>query len=104
MIVGKNYILWLEEQCSLPNANIRWYSECRRGEQQCVHRQVALPHGTEVDMMGVDRLPQLMTAEGDRAGSRWKLPALLYSYNGLYSIYIYIYIIYHLSERYSPNH
>ena len=39
-------------------------------------------------MMGVDRLLQSMTGGGDRAGSRWKLPALLYSYKGLYSIYI----------------
>ena len=56
------------------------------GEQQCIHRQVAPPHGTEVDMMGVDRLLLSMTGGGDRAGSRRKLLALLYSYNGLHGI------------------
>ena len=30
-----------------------------------------------------------MTGGGARAGSRKELPALLYSHNGLYSIYIY---------------
>ena len=58
------------------------------GEQQCIHIRVAPPYGTEVDIMGVDRLLQSMTGRGDRAGSRQKLPALLYPYNGLYSIYI----------------
>ena len=40
------------------------------GEQQCIHRQVAPPHGTEVDMMGVDRLLQSMTGGGVRAGEQ----------------------------------
>ena len=26
------------------------------GEQRCVHRQVVPPHGTELDMVGVDEL------------------------------------------------
>ena len=59
-------------------------------EQQCVHRQVVPESGTEIDMMGVDRLLQSMTGEGGRAGIRWELPALLYSYNGLFSIYMYV--------------
>ena len=54
-----------------------------------MHRWVALPGGTEVDIMGVDRLLQSMTGGGDRGGSRKELLTLLYSYNGLYSIYIY---------------
>ena len=58
-------------------------------EQQCKHRQVAPPHGTEVDMIGVERLLQSVTGGGDRAESRWKLLALLYSYNGLCNIYIF---------------
>ena len=57
------------------------------GEQQCVYGQVAPPHGTEIDTMGVDRLLQSMTG-GYRLGSRWKLPAFLYSYKGLHSIYM----------------
>ena len=48
------------------------------------------PTGPEVDMMGVERLLQSIIRERDMAGSRWKLLALLYSYNGLYGIYIYI--------------
>ena len=51
---------------------------------------MAPSHGTEVDMVGVDRYLQSMTGGGERAGSRWKIPALLHSHNGLYSIYIYI--------------
>ena len=66
----------------------RQYGEC--GMDQRVHRQVAPPGGTEVDMMGIDSLLQSMTRVGARAGSRWELPALLYSHNGLYSIYIYM--------------
>ena len=53
-----------------------------------MHRQVAPPSGTEVDIIGVDRLLQSMTAGGARAGSRRELPVLLYLYNDLYSIYI----------------
>ena len=56
------------------------------GKQQCIHRQVAPPHGTDLDMMGVDRLLQLMPVGGDRAGSRWGLLTLLYLlylHNGL---------------------
>ena len=56
------------------------------GEQQCVHRLMVPPGGTEVDIMGVDRLLQSMTGQGDRVRSRWELLALLYSYNGLYGI------------------
>ena len=44
------------------------------------------PHGTEVDMMGGDRLLQLMTRGGDRDGNRWELVVLYYSDNGLYRI------------------
>ena len=39
------------------------------GEQQCIHRQVVPLGGTEVDMMGVDRLLQLMSGGADRARS-----------------------------------
>ena len=46
------------------------------------------PRGTEVDMMRIERLVQLMTGGGDRARHRWEFPALLVSYNGLYTIYI----------------
>ena len=41
----------------------------------------------ELDMLGVDILLQTMTGGADMAGSRRKLPDLLYSYNGLYSKY-----------------
>ena len=60
------------------------------GDQQCVQRQVAPPHRTEVGMMGVDRLLKSMTGRGDRVGSRWEIPALLYSNNDLYNICIYV--------------
>ena len=43
---------------------------------QCMHRQVAPPGGTEVDVKGIDRLLQSITRVGARAGSGWKLPAL----------------------------
>ena len=54
------------------------------GDQQ-LRRWVAPPGGTEVDMMGMDRILQSMTRVGASAGSRRELPALLYLYNGLYS-------------------
>ena len=53
----------------------------------------ASPRGNKVDMMGVDRLLQSMNERGDRAGSRWELPALLYSYNGLSSIDILLIVV-----------
>ena len=53
-----------------------------------MHIWVAPPGGTEVDMMGIYRLLQSMTRVGARVGSRRELLALLYWYNGLYSIYI----------------
>ena len=52
--------------------------------------------------MGADRLLQSMTsAYIAGSGSSKELPALLYSYNGLYSIYIYIYIY---INHYTQNH
>ena len=47
------------------------------GEQQCAHIRMVPPSGTEVNMMGVDRLLQLITGEGYRAGSRWELLCLI---------------------------
>ena len=38
--------------------------------QQCIHIRVAPPHGTEVEMMGVDRLLLSMTEGEDRAGEQ----------------------------------
>ena len=54
------------------------------GTSECVIRRVAPPGGTEVTVMGVDRLLQSMTSV--EAGNKRELPALLYLYNGLYSI------------------
>ena len=54
---------------------------------------MAPPGGTEVDMTGVDRLLQSMTGGEARAGSRRELPALLYSYNGLGSIYLLVSLV-----------
>ena len=41
------------------------------GEQQCVHRQVAPSGGTEIGMMGVDRLLQSMTGGGGNRTGEW---------------------------------
>ena len=60
------------------------------GTSACTYRCLVPPGGTQVDVMGIDRPLQSMTRVGARAGSRRELLALLYSYNGLYSIYIYI--------------
>ena len=47
------------------------------GEQQCVRRQVAPPHGTEVDKMGMDRLLQSMTGGRDRHGEQMEASDLI---------------------------
>ena len=40
-----------------------------------MHRRAVPPGGTEVDMMGIDRLLQSLTRVGARAGSRRELLA-----------------------------
>ena len=67
------------------------------GKQQCIHRRVTPPPGTEVDMMGVDRLLQSMTGVGDRAASGWRLLVLLHLY---WSIYIYHFCVNNLDLKY----
>ena len=47
------------------------------GEQQCTHRWVAPPYGSEVDMIGVDKLLQSMTEGGDRAGEQVEASSLI---------------------------
>ena len=92
--------MWLKKHHLEPRFNTIQHTECAESwslQQQFVHSRVAPPRGTEVDMMGVDRLLQSVTRGGGRAGSRWELPALLYSYNGLCRIYIYIYIYIYVS-------
>ena len=47
------------------------------GEQQCIHRWVAPPHGTEVDMTGVDKLLQSMIEGGIRAWNQVEASGLI---------------------------
>ena len=56
-------------------------------EWQCVHRLVAPPHGSEVDMMGVDRS---FTDGGGRAGKQLEAPSLIILVQWLIQ-HIYIY-------------
>ena len=63
------------------------------GEQQCIHSRVAPPHGTEVNMMGVDRFLQSMTGGGERAGGADGRFQLYYTWIMVYTAYMCIYLL-----------
>ena len=64
---------------------------------------MAPPGGTEVAVMGVDRFLQSMTSVEAMAGSIRELPALLFLYNGLYSMYCIMPVSFIINKAYSQD-